>query len=61
VHEVDEMRVGTTVRAVTGRRSRGPDRLMPSIARNMPIDAADQGREARIAVLGRFNQWWIAN
>ena len=32
VHEVDEIRVGTTFRAVTGRRGRGPDRLMPSIA-----------------------------
>jgi len=28
VHEVDEIRVGTTFLAVTGRRSRGPDRLM---------------------------------
>ena len=36
VHEVDEIRVGTTFRAVTGRRSRGPDRLVPSIARSMP-------------------------
>jgi hypothetical protein len=36
VHEVDEIRVGTTFRAVTGRRSRGPDRLVPSIARNQP-------------------------
>ncbi|MEX2309883.1 MAG: FecR domain-containing protein [Pirellulales bacterium] len=32
VHEVDEIRVGTTFRAVTGRRSRGPDRLMPRVA-----------------------------
>jgi hypothetical protein len=31
-HEVDEIRVGTTFRAVTGRRSRGPDRLMPRVA-----------------------------
>lgn len=31
IHEVDEIRVGTTFRAVTGRRSRGPDRLMPRI------------------------------
>lgn len=29
VHEVDEIRVGTTFRAVTGRRGRGPDRLVP--------------------------------
>jgi len=32
VHEVDEIRVGTTFRAVTGRRHRGPDRLMPRVA-----------------------------
>jgi hypothetical protein len=32
VHEVDEIRVGTTFRAVTGRRGRGPDRLMPRVA-----------------------------
>jgi hypothetical protein len=32
-HEVDEIRVGTTFRAVTGRRTRGPDRLMPRVAR----------------------------
>jgi hypothetical protein len=29
IHELDEVRVGTTFRAVTGRRGRGPDRLMP--------------------------------
>jgi hypothetical protein len=32
VHEVDELRVGTAFRAVTGRRGRGPDRLMPRVA-----------------------------
>jgi hypothetical protein len=32
VHEVDEIRVGTTFLAVTGRRSRGPDRLMRRVA-----------------------------
>lgn len=32
IHEVDEIRVGTTFRAVTGRRGRGPDRLMPRVA-----------------------------
>ena len=32
IHEIDEIRVGTTFRAVTGRRGRGPDRLMPRIA-----------------------------
>ena len=31
-HEVDEIRVGTTFRAVTGRRGRGPDRLTPRVA-----------------------------
>jgi ferric-dicitrate binding protein FerR (iron transport regulator) len=32
IHEVDEVRVGTTFRAVTGRRGRGPDRLAPRVA-----------------------------
>jgi hypothetical protein len=32
VHEIDEIRVGTTFRAVTGRRGRGPDRLVPRVA-----------------------------
>jgi hypothetical protein len=32
IHEVDEIRVGTTFRAVTGRRTRGPDRLIPRVA-----------------------------
>jgi hypothetical protein len=32
IHEVDEIRVGTTFRAVTGRRGRGPDRLIPRVA-----------------------------
>ncbi len=32
IHEVDEIRVGTTFRAVTGRRTRGPDRLVPRVA-----------------------------
>ncbi len=32
VHEVDEIRVGTTFRAVTGRRGRGPDHLSPHVA-----------------------------
>jgi hypothetical protein len=38
VHEVDEVRVGTTFRAVTGRRGRGPDRLMPRVADYNPIE-----------------------
>jgi hypothetical protein len=29
IHEIDEIRVGTTFRAVSGRRGRGPDRLVP--------------------------------
>jgi hypothetical protein len=37
VHEVDEVRVGTTFRAVTGRRGRGPDRLMPRVAGMGPV------------------------
>jgi hypothetical protein len=32
VHDIDEIRVGTTFRAVTGRRGRGPDRLIPRVA-----------------------------
>lgn len=32
LHEVDEIRVGTAFRAVTGRRGRGPDRLVPRVA-----------------------------
>lgn len=32
LHEFDEIRVGATFRAVTGRRGRGPDRLVPRVA-----------------------------
>jgi hypothetical protein len=32
IHEGDEVRIGTTFRAVTGRRGRGPDRLVPRVA-----------------------------
>ena len=39
VHEVDEIRVGTTFLAVTGRRSRGPDRLMRRMALLDPSSA----------------------
>jgi FecR protein len=42
IHEVDEIRVGTTFRAVTGRRGRGPDRLVPRVARR---EAAGQRSE----------------
>jgi len=40
IHEVDEIRVGTTFRAVTGRRGRGPDRLMPHVASWEEAEAA---------------------
>ena len=43
IHEVDEIRVGTTFRAVTGRRGRGPDRLVPRVAGR---EAADPRLEA---------------
>ena len=32
VHEIDEIRVGTSFAAVSGRRSRGPDRLLRRVA-----------------------------
>jgi len=32
VHEIDEIRIGTAFRAVTGRRGRGPDLLTPRVA-----------------------------
>jgi hypothetical protein len=32
VHEIDEIRVGTSYLAVSGRRSRGPDRLLRRVA-----------------------------
>ena len=32
IHEIDEIRVGTAFRAVTGRRGRGPDRLTLRVA-----------------------------
>ncbi|TWT48592.1 hypothetical protein [Botrimarina hoheduenensis] len=47
-HEVDEVRVGTTYRAVTGRRDRGADWLVPEIAgpinRSQPLAESD-GRD----------------
>jgi hypothetical protein len=49
VHEVDEIRVGTTFRAVTGRRSRGPDRLMPRVAARAPAGWPwSRSREGRL-------------
>jgi hypothetical protein len=45
VHEVDEIRVGTTFRAVTGRRTRAPDRLKPRVAmRTSGAGIADLGQ-----------------
>ncbi len=62
VHEVDEIRVGTTFRAVTGRRSRGPDRLVPSIARSIPkIDSAERRKQQEFAAVGQVNQWWFSD
>jgi hypothetical protein len=46
VHEVDEIRVGTSFRAVTGRRGRGPDRLMPRVA-SRELLLRSRGVEAR--------------
>jgi hypothetical protein len=41
VHEVDEIRVGTTFLSVTGRQSRGPDRLTHSMAAiELPVKKA---------------------
>jgi hypothetical protein len=62
VHEVDEIRLGTTFRAVTGRRSRGPDRLVPSVARIMrELDVADHGIRNELAMVNEMNQPWIAD
>jgi hypothetical protein len=62
VHEVDEIRVGTTFRAVTGRRSRGADRLVPSVARSTPeFDVLDYERHLEFAALSHINQRWVAN
>jgi hypothetical protein len=62
VHEVDEIRVGTTFRAVTGRRSRGPDRLVPSVARSMPpLDEVEHGSQQSFVAISQINQRWAAN
>lgn len=51
IHEVDEIRVGTTFLAVTGRRSRGPDRLVRRMAlrdkSNAPFGAGVAPAESR--------------
>jgi hypothetical protein len=51
VHEVDEIRVGTTFRAVTGRRGRGPDRLMPRVADERAVELP-WSRAGRTGLLG---------
>jgi ferric-dicitrate binding protein FerR (iron transport regulator) len=62
VHEVDEIRVGTTFRAVTGRRSRGPDRLVPSVARSiLDLDVANEAAHREFAAMRPSNQRSIAN
>jgi hypothetical protein len=50
VHEVDEIRVGTTFLAVTGRRSRGPDRLMRRMA---VLDSSGAPSGAGVASAGQ--------
>jgi hypothetical protein len=61
VHEVDEIRVGTTFRAVTGRRGRGPDRLMPRVAGEGPVEmpwsraAQRSPLDGRLALLSSLN------
>lgn len=50
IHEVDEIRVGTSLLAVTGRRSRGPDRLTPSIALVDPSRGLGPARSAATAM-----------
>lgn len=47
VHEVDEIRVGTTFRAVTGRRGRGPDRLGPRVAQRESLLESPWSRGVR--------------
>jgi hypothetical protein len=62
VHEVDEIRVGTTFRAVTGRRSRGPDRLVPSVARSTPgFDVLSIERHREFLALSQINHQWVQN
>jgi hypothetical protein len=54
VHEVDELRVGTTFRAVTGRRGRGPDRLMPRVASwEGLLEPWSRGRATSVPLPGR--------
>ncbi|MFO0791267.1 MAG: FecR domain-containing protein [Pirellulales bacterium] len=60
LHEIDEIRIGTTFRAVTGRRGRGPDRLAPRVAdsinRGLDLEGALAVAEfARIQVRAAAN------
>jgi len=61
VHEVDEIRVGTTFLAVTGRRSRGPDRVMRRMARfdesNAPFGAGVASAESGEWPLRLLAKW----
>jgi hypothetical protein len=65
VHEIDEIRVGTTFRAVTGRRGRGPDRLAPRVASERfetltnPWSRAGQPLMRRDLAMARWP--WTAN
>ena len=45
IHEVDEIRVGTAFRAVTGLRGRGPDRLTPRVAAADVLDGGEVASE----------------
>jgi len=52
IHEVDEIRIGTTFRAVTGRRGRGPDRLMPRVAGRESLLESPWSRNVKGELLG---------
>jgi hypothetical protein len=54
IHEVDEIRIGTTFRAVTGRRGRGPDRLVPRVADTFERSPKPWSRGVAPLVLGEL-------
>jgi FecR protein len=54
IHEVDEIRLGTTFLAVTGRRSRGPDRLM----RRMALLDESSGSSNGVGVASTASRTW---
>jgi hypothetical protein len=54
IHEVDEVRIGTTFRAVTGRRGRGPDRLVPRVAEEFERSSKPWSRGLAPLVLGEL-------